>query len=233
MPPGSCVSSLTAMCRRGETRIIRFIILALFFVILAGGIYVTVGKEFKSALSLKMRMAIEQGIPVGDYLQKDSPPQEGELKRSEADLPNLGSCYGRILCEKIGLSAPLYYGDSDVILEKGAGQYISSGLPGEGRPILVGAHDIGYFEPLKDIEQGDRIELTTSYGVFQYQVTDITVGEASSIGKKELRHPYEELILYTCYPFGGFLEEKSQRYFVAAEKISGPILKEDSNEGQQ
>ena len=82
------------MCRRGETRIIRFIILALFFVILAGGIYVTVGKEFKSALSLKMRMAIEQGIPVGDYSQKDSTPQEGELKRSEADLPNLGSCYG-------------------------------------------------------------------------------------------------------------------------------------------
>ena len=71
------------MCRRGETRIIRFIILALFFVILAGGIYVTVGKEFKSALSLKMRMAIEQGIPVGDYSQKDSTPQEGELKRSK------------------------------------------------------------------------------------------------------------------------------------------------------
>lgn len=214
-------------------RVIRFIALGIFFVLLAGAFYVTAGKGLRSVFSVKTQMAVEQGAPVQNYTQQEAQPQEGELKKSEADLPSIGSRYGRILCERVGLSAPLYYGDSEAILEKGAGQYIGSGLPGEGKPILVGAHDVGYFEPLKEIQQGDEIRVQTSYGEFSYQVTDLIIGDASTIGKKELQHPNEELILYTCYPFGDVLQKKSQRYFVAAEKISGPMLKEDTDESDQ
>ena len=211
---------------------IRFVVLALFFVILAGGLYVTAGKDLRSAAAVKLQMAIETGAPVQDRFWQGSQPREGEINRSEAALPSIGSRYGRIRCEKIDLNAPLYYGDSEAILEKGAGQYIGSGLPGEGRPILVGAHDLGYFAALKDAKQGDVIEVATSYGVFQYQVTDLVIGDASTIGRKELQHLGEELILYTCYPFKQMLKEKSQRYFVAAKKISGPVLKEDRNDNE-
>lgn len=214
-------------------RVTRFIALAIFFVLLAGAFYVIAGKGLRSMVSMKLQMGVEQGAPVQDYSRQEARPREGELKKSEADLPSIGRCYGRILCERIGLSAPLYYGDSEEILEKGAGQYIGSGLPGEGKPILVGAHDIGYFKPLQEIRQGDVLQVRTSYGEFSYQVTDLVVANASAIGKKELRHPNEELILYTCYPFGGTLQEKTQRYFAAAEKISGPVLKEDVNESEQ
>jgi sortase A len=53
--------------------------------------------------------------------------------------------------------APLYFGDDDQSFENGAGQYVLSGIPGEGRPILVGGHDLSYFAPLEDIKKGDEV----------------------------------------------------------------------------
>lgn len=215
-----------------HSKIIWFTLLALIFLILAGMLWITVGKNAREALVIKIRMAVEAGAPVSDYIVQDTRAREGVVEKNEAALPSLGSRYGVISCNRIGLNAPLYYGDSEDILLKGAGQYTGSAFPGEGRPILVGAHDIGYFEALENVQQGDRINVETSYGIFQYQVTDIRIGYASDIGTKELEHLQEELILYTCYPFGALTEKKSKRYFVAAEKIEGPVLTEETDEGK-
>lgn len=221
------------MSHRRENKVIRFVVLALIFVMIAGGLYVSAGKGLQNVLEVKTRMAVESGAPIPDYTPQGTQPRKGELKKSEAALPSVGSCYGTIRCNRIDLNAPLYYGDTDEILSKGAGQYIGSSFPGEGRPILVGAHDIGYFAPLEEIEEGDIIHVKTSYGAFQYRVADTRIGYASDIGKKELSRSKEELILYTCYPFGTLTEEKARRYFVAAEKIEGPVLKEDLDESAQ
>ena len=206
------------------------ILLALGFVLLAMALCITAGASAGELVQTRLNVAVDLGAPVYQYTEEGNQPQEGELKKSEAVTPSVGSRFGTILCERIGLKAPLYYGDSKEILTRGAGQYTGSGLPGEGRPILAGAHDSGYFAPLQNIKKDDIIKVNTSYGEFQYKVTDLTVKNASSITKKDLEHTGEELVLYTCWPFGPLTEEKTQRYFVAAEKIAGPVLVEDEYE---
>ena len=68
------------------------------------------------------------------------------------------------------------------------------------------------FKPLQEIRQGDVIQVRTSYGEFSYQVTDLVVANASAIGeKRSCGIQMRKLILYTCYPFGGTLQEKTQR----------------------
>lgn len=137
----------------------------------------------------------------------------------DIQIPEYGAHYGNILCERIDLNAPLYYGDSDSILEKGVGQYVAGGLPGEGRPVLVGGHDSVYFAPLEDIEAGDFVQIETNYGNFRYEVTDTKIAEADDTSAYPLTGDKEQLILYTCYPFGDLLGNRSQRYFVYCDKI--------------
>lgn len=139
--------------------------------------------------------------------------------------PPVGSRYGQLICKDIKLEAPLYYGDSEKILEKGAGQYSLSGMPGEGRSILIGAHDMTFFKPLEKIEKNQTVEIETTYGLYKYKVKEIKVLEADD---PDL-YPQEEketLILYTCYPFGLILGDRSKRFVVYCDKVSGPEAQE-------
>lgn len=141
------------------------------------------------------------------------------IEPSEIQIPEYGTHYGNILCERIDLTVPLYYGDSDAILEQGTGHYIASGLPGEGRQILIGGHDSNYFAPLENIQIGDTIQVHTNYGVFKYQVTETKIAKANDATTYSLLEKEEKLILYTCYPFGELIGERDDRFFVYCEKL--------------
>ena len=139
--------------------------------------------------------------------------------QSEIKVPAQGESYGNISCERIALAAPIYYGDSDDCLEKGTGQYTGSAIPGEGKPILIGGHDGTFFKPLQEIEVGDVVSITTTYGSYQYKVTEIkTVREVDS-SVYDLTQQKEQLILYTCYPFGQVVGDRSGRCFVYCDII--------------
>ena len=43
--------------------------------------------------------------------------------------PDIGDQYGTIVCERIGLSAPLYFGDNDSVLDMGIGNTQAAGFP--------------------------------------------------------------------------------------------------------
>lgn len=153
-------------------------------------------------------MAITKGDP--DYGK-----ELGELTKE----PSFGDHYATISCEDIGLNAPLYYGDTKEIFEKGAGQYIGSGLIGSNRPTLIGGHDSTYFAPLEEIKKGNIINMTTSDGTYKYKVSDIKIGKSSDASLYDLAEEKEKLILYTCYPFGKGYRDNSQRYYVYADRI--------------
>lgn len=134
-------------------------------------------------------------------------------------IPEYGAHYGNIICDRVDMKVPLYYGDSEEILEKGAGQYIASGLPGEARQILIGGHDSVYFAPLEYMEIGDTVEVITNYGEFTYQVTSTKIADALDTTTYSLTKEEEELVLYTCYPFGGLLGDSNNRYFVYCKRL--------------
>ena len=69
----------------------------------------------------------------------------------DVQSPYVGTHYGQIEIESVDLSVRLYWGDSDAILDKGAGQYIGSSLPGYRKPLLIGGHNLTFFKPLKNL----------------------------------------------------------------------------------
>lgn len=128
--------------------------------------------------------------------------------------------YGSIRCGNIELSAPLYYGDSDEDLEKGAGIYPASSLPGEAGTTLIAGHDSTYFAPLKNISIGDVIELDCVDGTHDYRVVGTKVAKASDESAYKFQDEKDELILYTCYPFGVSQTQRDERFFVYAVEIN-------------
>ena len=153
-------------------------------------------------------------------------PTDGSVSQEEIPMLLSGEQYGELSCEKAGLQAPLYYGDTDEILEKGAGTYAGSYLPGMGGTILIGAHDATFFAPLEKIGKDDVISLTTSYGKYQYNVTGTQTADLMDASAYQITGDGEKLILYTCYPFGAEGQIRNQRFYVYAEKISGPEMGE-------
>lgn len=145
------------------------------------------------------------------------------IPASEVQMPTSGTLYANISCEKIGLDAPLYFGDTNTILKNGVGQYTGSSIPGFGAPILLAAHNTTYFLPLQNIEVGDIVTITTSYGIYKYKITGTRIADKDDKSAYDLAQKKEQLIMYTCYPFN-MLGTLQNRYFVYGDKISGPVI---------
>ena len=170
-------------------------------------------------------------VELHSIFDEDAPAQdnqtEGEVHVTEIELPFFGAHYAEIRNRRIGLTAPVYFGDSYDILRVGVGHNIGSQLPGFGGTILMAGHNTTHFLPLQDIENGDIIELQTNYGHFEYEVIEIELfhrdvaEDAIDFGQTEI----ELLLIYTCYPFNSNSIGTTQyRLFVFAEKISGPTV---------
>ncbi len=155
----------------------------------------------------------ENSVKAVDYIQN-----------KEVQLPEYETLYANLTCERVNLKAPVYFGDSDKVLKKGVGQYIGSFIPGNNKPVLIGGHDSTYFEPLESVKEGDTLVITTNYGIYNYKVTHMEIKSAADTSAYNLNQDKEELILYTCYPFGAVVGIKDQRYFVYADKASGPEI---------
>ena len=151
--------------------------------------------------------------------------QKKTIKLSDISTPKYGDRYGEITCDRLGLKAPVYFGDRGNILKNGAGQYNGSFLPGEGGTILIGAHDTTYFKKLEKVKKGQSFEFTTEYGIYEYIVRDIKIIDEDKYDEAyDLSANKESLVLYTCYPFGKLKGTKEKRMFVYLDKVTGPDI---------
>jgi len=171
----------------------------------------------ESSFSVELNSIFDENVVVEN---------EGEIHISEIDIPHYGTHYAEIRSNRIGLLAPVYYGDSYEILRFGVGHNSGSFFPGFGGTILMSAHNTSHFLPLKDIEDGDIVEIQTNYGQFKYEVVDVRVVHSSeALNYFDFGQTDQELlVIYTCYPFGGIVGITPFRLFVFGEKISGPAV---------
>ncbi|MFV0527233.1 MAG: class D sortase [Lachnospiraceae bacterium] len=214
-----------------------YIVWPLFFTILGYGIvylaarpFIEIGSAAASVFLSSRDTAVATSVnkEVFDIQDPLQPVQTDTaavetVQSIDIDRPSYGDLYGHLVCERIGLDTDVYYGDDYYILREGAGQYIGSSLPGGTRPTLLAGHNITTFAPLQNIQAGDIINFATAYAVYQYQVTETKILSANDTTAYDLLTPREQLILYTCYPFAT-LGSLQQRYFVYADKISGPTI---------
>ena len=146
------------------------------------------------------------------------------IRIEDIELPTDGTQYAQLVCERVGLDAPVYWDDTSEILRVGVGQYLGSFLPGFGRMIVLSAHNTSFFIPLEDVEVGDVFQYHTNYCDYEYEVTEIHVLDEKELAKEISKHQLVEeelLIMYTCYPFDMGLGRKTQRFTVFAKRISG------------
>ncbi len=181
-------------------------------------IMITIWSLESDAIYAKFRMTIYQGAPKNMSDSNTTVFQSEDLKQALAGgavLPTYGEKYGTLSCERIGLDAPVYYGDDDDILLKGIGQYPSGKIPGMGGSYILGGHDATYFQCLGDITNGDILTLSLDNFSYRYMVKETRVMDANEFVYEERNH--EQLILYTCYPIGKSNQKRDQRLFVYCE----------------
>ncbi len=139
--------------------------------------------------------------------------------------PKTGDVLGQLTIPGTNVDCTMYWGDSTTQLNKGAGTYTGACMPGQGGTIIAGAHTNTYFRDFEYVELGDEIVITTYYGEYHYEVVDMKVAKATDTTTYDLDATEENLVLYTCYPFGT-LQPTNQRYFIYGKYISGPEIVE-------
>lgn len=198
--------------------------LSLLYLVLGGIVLCLGGSPLASYLLAKGKMVITEGAPpvteaFTTRIPKVIAETTGISELSEIQIPQQDSRYGTISCEQPAMAAPLYYGDSKTVLENGVGQYPNGNMPGMGKPILIGGHDGTYFAALAKVKIGDIILIKTDYGQFRYSVASKKIFDQSDDTAYDLSQKKEQLILYTCYPFGQLVRSRKQRFFVYCEPV--------------
>jgi len=118
---------------------------------------------------------------------------------------------------KLGVEVPVFEGTDDLTLNRGAGRIAGTVGPGEKGNMGIAAHRDGFFRKLKDIQVGDRVELSARTGKFVYTVEDIVIVTPKDVSVLRPR-PRPSLTLVTCYPFY-FVGDAPQRYIVHASLV--------------
>lgn len=208
-----------------------YLFMPLLFTLIGYGVIYFAFSPIISAGTSTIKTLVSDQKPMFDYVPESifNPSSNGNSDTTSLNdivIPSYGAHYGNLKISSVNLDADLYFGDDNESLNKGVGQYTGSFMPGFGKPILVAGHNHLYFKPLQHVEIDDIITVTTSYGVYEYQITAIEQHQNTDPNAYDLNQDKEQLILYTCYPFD-VMRFTPTRFFVYADKISGTkILRE-------
>jgi sortase A len=124
---------------------------------------------------------------------------------------------GRMEILRLGVSVVVVEGTGEPALRRAAGHIEGTALPGGPGNVGIAAHRDTFFRPLKDVQRGDVITVTTSRGQFRYSVVSTKVVKPSDVA---VLNPdgTEILTLVTCYPFY-FVGPAPSRFIVRAARV--------------
>ena len=161
----------------------------------------------------------------GEETASESEETETEAEEKQVvEEPNIGDQYGQLVCERLEINSPVYFGDNSDVLMMGIGTYPASWIPGCGHTTLLSGHNNMDFANLGNVQVGDSFTFTTDYGVYEYQVSDIKIVDETEIEACRLDSDTEQVVIYTCYPFYRISGRRTERFFVYLEKLSGPEI---------
>lgn len=106
-------------------------------------------------------------------------------------------------------------GASGEALAFGPAWLAETAKPGERGTSVIAAHRDTHFEFLQHAKIGDQIAITRADGLtFTYRITKTRIADATNSGITR-NAPGFNLVLSTCWPFGGLTQGK-ERYIVEA-----------------
>lgn len=115
---------------------------------------------------------------------------------------------------RLGITVPVYDGADEHNLNRGVARVRGTARIEADGNLGIAGHRDGFFRGLKDIQQGDVIELRTAGSLVEYRVTSTQIVDPDNVG---VLAPTEErtLTLVTCFPFY-FVGHAPQRFIVTA-----------------
>lgn len=169
------------------------------------------GKQIKKAIEVVDMVSINSENSIIPEIKFD------EKNNTMIKYPEYGSRYGNIKIDSLNINLPLYYGDKLSILKNGIGHSSGSYFPGEGGSILYMGHNSKkVFRRFSELQIGDEIKVTTTYGEYNYKIYDMQLIKETDLDKVPIQRDEEILMVYTCYPFNN-VGYATQRYVVYAK----------------
>ena len=177
---------------------ISVIIVALLLVgIIFFATYLFFGQEIDTAVLLLNTVSVNL-----NENKEQVPTILNEEKQTLENYPEYGTQYATIEIPRINANLPVYFGDTLEILKKGVGHSSGSYFPGEGGSIVYMGHNSKkVFRRFAELQIGDSIKVTTTYGEFNYKIYDMQLIKETELEKVPIQREEEILMVYTCYPF--------------------------------
>ena len=171
----------------------------------------------------------QQNRRLEEALREQRPSVPGPVPRQQRPI---GSLVGRIEIPRLGFSAVVLEGSDSGTLRVGVGRIPETADPGQKGNVVLAGHRDTFFRPLRGIHNGDRIEVTTPSGHFQYAVDWTAVVNPTDISVLKST-PQPALTLVTCYPFY-YIGPAPKRFIVRARQLgSGPAAASDIAETRE
>jgi sortase A len=120
----------------------------------------------------------------------------------------------------IDLKVPVLEGTDEFTLNRAVGHIDGTPEPGQNGNVGIAGHRDGFFRGLKDVHEGDAIELITQKESARYVVDEIIIVSPEDVSVLHSRSK-TSLTLVTCYPFY-YVGSAPQRYIVHAS-IANPV----------
>lgn len=137
---------------------------------------------------------------------------------------------GYVEIPSINVRLPIYHGESEDVLTKGAAHLEHTSFPigGESTHVCISAH-CGYptqkfFDDIDELENGDEIYIYVLDRTLKYTVIGTDVVEPDDSSKLEVVQGKDLLTLVTCTPYG----VNSHRLLVHAERAPFEAATSDS-----
>lgn len=124
------------------------------------------------------------------------------------------SLVGRLEIPRLHVSVMVLEGDDDTTLARAAGHVRGTALPWESGNAVLAGHRDTFFRPLKNLQQGDEIRMTTTRGTFAYRVARMEIVAPDDVSALA-PSPIRSLTLVTCYPFT-YVGPAPQRFIIHA-----------------
>jgi sortase A len=166
------------------------------------------GKLFEAREALKFSAELRQ---------QSAEIETGTRPASPETPPGEGTIVGRLQIPRVGLSVMVVEGAEAGNLRKAAGHISGTALPGRPGNVGIAGHRDTFFRPLRNVQAGDTMILTTLKGAHRYRVTSTAVVEPKDI---QVLYPtrVDSLTLVTCFPFD-YLGPAPKRFIVKSQEI--------------
>lgn len=129
--------------------------------------------------------------------------------------------------ERLKIRVPIFEGTDDWTLNRGAGWIEGTTRPGEAGNIGIAGHRDSFFRVLKDIRNGDTVELLSTARTATYTVSNVEIVDPDNVSVLKPRQE-PSVTLVTCYPFY-FVGPAPRRFIVHAALSKQAAIKDFAN----